>query len=359
MHDDVVVSIEVTTLTLLDSRAVPEPIEGKRVNLLRSNGSNTGVKDYADVDGYVRFEILPRVAHKFRVYFSGGTTVTDELPAAGSTTVATVTTSLTLLDSSGENGIQNKRVDLLRHNGSNTGVRVNTDENGFATFEVLNDFQHKFKVHLNGGTEVTAVVRTGEEDETVQAGLSTVTYNGVAQNDVRVDLLRNNKSNTGQRLYTDENGQASFEVLPSLVHHFRGRVQNSWESTTDPVTGGNPATIAVTGPPATKLVAAKQAVVDEWGEAYEFGLSQNNPNPFNPATAIRYTLAEESNVSLVVYNTPGQQVRVLTNNVEHAGQHAVLWDGRDEVGRTVATGTYIYRLVAGRNVATKKMVFAK
>jgi len=90
-----------------------------------------------------------------------------------------------------------------------------------------------------------------------------------------------------------------------------------------------------------------------------FGLDQSYPNPFNPSTTIRYGLPEASNVSLVVYNILGQQVRTLVNGAQGPGYHSVVWDGRDEAGRVAATGVYIYRLQAGAFVQVKKMLFAK
>ncbi|OGG44698.1 MAG: hypothetical protein A3F84_28760 [Candidatus Handelsmanbacteria bacterium RIFCSPLOWO2_12_FULL_64_10] len=90
-----------------------------------------------------------------------------------------------------------------------------------------------------------------------------------------------------------------------------------------------------------------------------FGLEQSYPNPFNPATTIRYALPEASNVSLVVYNILGQQVRVLVNGAQGPGYHTAVWDGRDEAGRMAATGVYIYRLQAGAFSQIRKMILAK
>ena len=94
-------------------------------------------------------------------------------------------------------------------------------------------------------------------------------------------------------------------------------------------------------------------------ERYTFGLAENVPNPFNPSTTIRYTLPEASDVRLVVYNILGQQVRVLIDGPKAEGVNQVVWDGRDAIGRSVATGVYLYRLTAGPDVAVRKMVFAK
>jgi hypothetical protein len=112
-------------------------------------------------------------------------------------------------------------------------------------------------------------------------------------------------------------------------------------------------------PFAAKLAAASPEADGPEPEAYAFGMDQNYPNPFNPSTTIRYAMPEASDVRLVVYNILGQEVRVLVNQYLPAGAHAIQWDGRDAIGRGVASGIYVYRLAAGDRVAVKKMIFAK
>jgi hypothetical protein len=90
-----------------------------------------------------------------------------------------------------------------------------------------------------------------------------------------------------------------------------------------------------------------------------FTLEQNFPNPFNPTTEIRFTLAEAGPVSLVVFNTLGQEVRVLAEGQLQAGSHQVNWDGRDASGQAVATGTYLYQLSVGERSFTRTMTLMK
>jgi hypothetical protein len=90
-----------------------------------------------------------------------------------------------------------------------------------------------------------------------------------------------------------------------------------------------------------------------------FALEQNVPNPFNPTTTIRFGLPTEGVVNLVVYDITGRVVRTLVNGRMDVGVHAVTWDGRDAVGRNVASGTYVYRLVAPDGVLVKRMVMVK
>lgn len=86
-----------------------------------------------------------------------------------------------------------------------------------------------------------------------------------------------------------------------------------------------------------------------------FELAQNYPNPFNPTTTIRFSVANIVNVSLVVYNTLGEEVMTLVNNqLTEPGVYNVVFDASN-----LASGTYIYRLTAGDFVMTKKMVLTK
>lgn len=90
-----------------------------------------------------------------------------------------------------------------------------------------------------------------------------------------------------------------------------------------------------------------------------YGLSQNYPNPFNPATTIRYALPAEGRVTVCIYNTMGQRVRMLVEREQAAGYHRVVWDGRDGTGQAVASGLYLCRMVAGEYSAVRKLALVR
>jgi uncharacterized repeat protein (TIGR01451 family) len=91
----------------------------------------------------------------------------------------------------------------------------------------------------------------------------------------------------------------------------------------------------------------------------EFRLEQNYPNPFNSETQIAYTVTELDHISLAVFNLLGQSVRVLVQGLAEPGSHTIRWDGRDEMGMPVQSGTYFYVLQGREQKQVRKMQLIK
>ena len=97
----------------------------------------------------------------------------------------------------------------------------------------------------------------------------------------------------------------------------------------------------------------------EFVKPTDFGLEQNFPNPFNPETVIKFSLPDESPVTLKVYNILGQAVNTLIDGVLPAGNHSVIWNGKNEKGNDAVSGIYFYRIQARNFEATKKMTLLR
>jgi hypothetical protein len=84
------------------------------------------------------------------------------------------------------------------------------------------------------------------------------------------------------------------------------------------------------------------------------------PNPFNPQTTLAYDLPNRAAVSLRVYDLAGRSVWVLVDGeIVAEGRNETVWNGRDDSGRQVASGTYFYRLEAGEYSETRRMALVK
>ena len=95
-----------------------------------------------------------------------------------------------------------------------------------------------------------------------------------------------------------------------------------------------------------------------------FELSQNYPNPFNPTTRIQFRVGslefgDPLNTTLKIYNILGQLVRTLVDVGKTPGKYEVIWDGKDDLGKEVASGIYFYQLKTEEYTATKKMVLLR
>jgi hypothetical protein len=84
-----------------------------------------------------------------------------------------------------------------------------------------------------------------------------------------------------------------------------------------------------------------------------------HPNPFNPRTEVSFELAEATHVRVDVHDVRGRLIRTLVNESRTSGPHAVTWDGTDNRGSSVASGTYYLRFNAGDRVETRKVALLK
>ena len=88
-------------------------------------------------------------------------------------------------------------------------------------------------------------------------------------------------------------------------------------------------------------------------------LTGNYPNPFNPETTINYSVKNPAAVTITIYNLKGEKVRTLVNETKGNGFYKTGWNGKDDAGKAVTSGVYLYRMQAGNYVSTKRMMLMK
>ena len=113
---------------------------------------------------------------------------------------------------------------------------------------------------------------------------------------------------------------------------------------------------------ATKIAQVKvsagrleKPVASENSTVNGYALLQNYPNPFNPETVIGFQIPEANHVTIKIFNSLGQEVRTLLDMQYNKGFHSVIWDGKDNLGNSVSSGIYFYRLQAGTFNQINKM----
>lgn len=138
---------------------------------------------------------------------------------------------------------------------------------------------------------------------------------------------------------TDENSAGEYEITLFVTDNFgsRNELNFLWNITVNDVvvSGG------ILNPTITKLF-------------------QNYPNPFNPTTNISFSIVEKSEIEISIFNMKGQKVKTLVKTTYQKGNHSILWDGDDDLGESVSSGVYLYKLkVNGKSEAMKKCLLLK
>jgi flagellar hook assembly protein FlgD len=83
------------------------------------------------------------------------------------------------------------------------------------------------------------------------------------------------------------------------------------------------------------------------------------PNPFNATVTVRYSLPEESDVEIVIYDIRGRVVKTIYKEGVSAGENSIIWEGTGESGEKIASGIYLYRVTAGEYEAASRMTLLK
>lgn len=98
----------------------------------------------------------------------------------------------------------------------------------------------------------------------------------------------------------------------------------------------------------------KHRIIDIKNENITFNVAQNYPNPFNPSTKISYQMPERGNVTVKVFDILGNEIKTLVNEFKEKGKYDTVFDAKD-----LASGIYIYQIITGDFVSSKKMTLIK
>jgi hypothetical protein len=94
-------------------------------------------------------------------------------------------------------------------------------------------------------------------------------------------------------------------------------------------------------------------------DSHYFYLDQNYPNPFNTITTINYCLRKPDQVTLLIYDASGREIRRLVEETQRAEKHTIIWDGRDQFGRPAKSGIYFCKLYVGNFSRVAKAIYLK
>lgn len=158
----------------------------------------------------------------------------------------------------------------------------------------------------------------------------------------------------GFRVYREHAGKAGQELLSGERALDLGT--RSFVDRRPPTGASLLYTVAAVRPDGSELPAPQVAATVA---AVGLVLAQNRPNPFNAATEVDFVLDRDAAVRLRVHDAAGRLVRTLVDEVRTAGGHTAFWDGRDDRGRSVASGAYVCRLEAGESVRVVRMTLLK
>lgn len=215
------------------------------------------------------------------------------------------------------------------------------------------DASYIYKSPVDSGYSVNNLFPLAPSGLTAKSGSQgvTLTWNPPSQRDndvIRYAVYRGSSSNfaVGSPLATVNQATTYLDAsttLGSTYYYKIAAIDN----------GGNVGTLS-------NEVNLKATDVEKVaGLPTDYTLDQNYPNPFNPSTQIGFSLPAASPVRLAIYNVSGELVRLLVNDELSAGMYRLQWNGLGNDGRIVSTGVYIYRLQAGKFLATKKMLLLK
>lgn len=280
-----------------------------------------------------------------------------------------------------EPALADVRVHLISQSGDTT-AEATTGGNGFYVFTglLIGDYQVRpDAIFLPQGWDVTTTVQQtwlpitdlGESHQNIDIGygqfetpveLTTFTASFSGSQVEIVWVTESETDNLGFHIYRSDSGDGPFSRITSRLISGAGSTQQrqTYRHADKEAPAGKTCYYKLSdisyagvetmhGPVAVQTKATPES----------YSLGQNYPNPFNGSTVIPFVLKEAGAVRMTLYNLLGQQVRILADGTMAAGSHRVIWDGKDDGGRDVPAGVYLYNMIVNDYRSMRKLQFIK
>ena len=238
---------------------------------------------------------------------------------------------------------------------STSGIAGNQHTGSFTWCDFNNDGFLDLYLSNNGSANNLYLSNAGNSNNWIVMKLEGVFSNRsaigtrvriIAEGQSQIREVQGGSGHNGQHSLPVEFGIGQAAIIDSIVINWPSGIEQI-------VTGITPNQIL-------EITEQTTTTEDYPNVATTIGLQNNYPNPFNPTTTISFSLQNNSNVKLSIYNIKGQKVKQLLINQLSAGEHSVVWDGRDSNGKRVSSGIYFYKLnVNGKTEAVKKCFLEK
>lgn len=333
------IAIDTSWLKVLDVSAAGGAYDGWELshhvdgNVLRVAGANATASNGTGIQYFVEFEITGAVPTKKNdIYF----TITDYLFNEGLPTASTANARLTLL----EPVIQ----DTVSVSMGSDSIQV---DSVFTLPVMVDDVSGKnilsYEFTFNFDTSIVSILGF-EKTGTISSAMN----------------IADNASLAGAYTIaaagTDTITGGGTLLLMKFMAKAVGQTALSW--TNFKFNEGDPVALLANG---SVVVNERTAIFDGKDNSIpaSFVLEQNYPNPFNPSTTIRFQLNKPGSVELQIFNSSGQLIRNLRNQISSAGDFSVLWDGKNDQGISLPSGTYYYRLKTSGKQQVRKMTLIK
>ncbi|MFQ5605873.1 MAG: FlgD immunoglobulin-like domain containing protein [bacterium] len=243
-------------------------------------------------------------------------------------------------------------ITVLGKNSDSLGVRVVVSNDAIDTLPIIDILNPKPGITVHGAIDYEATAFDPDAGTMNGAGIDTVTfvlnYSEVKETllDQTVKIVAVTQLTTPPYIFHVETDGLADEAyrLTVLAKSQNGGVNRAQINHI----------IDNTGPSVPTSIDEKRVAA-----ASTFQLQQNYPNPFNPSTMINYTVGHGGQVELRIYDLLGRKVRSLVHENKPAGEYSVLWNGTNDAGRRVATGSYFYEIRVGEFISIKRMLLLK